>query len=66
MRHPVPRVQGHEIAGPRPLVNGAAVQEIFDALGPDSLDWQGIAGLLDQHPALRKRMADLNRTCANV
>ncbi|MEN6497052.1 MAG: NTP transferase domain-containing protein [Thermoguttaceae bacterium] len=34
---------------------------IFEALGPEQLDWQRIAGLLDQHPALRQRMADLNR-----
>jgi spore coat polysaccharide biosynthesis protein SpsF len=37
-------------------------QTIYDALGPDDLDWQGIAGLLDHHPALRQRMADLNRS----
>lgn len=36
-------------------------QDIFDALGPD-VDWQRIAGLLDQQPALRKRMQTLNRT----
>lgn len=34
---------------------------IFEALGPDQLDWQRIADLLDHQPALRKRMADLNR-----
>lgn len=39
-------------------------QLIFDALGPDSLEWQQIAGLLDHHPALRERMAVLNRTQA--
>ena len=33
---------------------------IFDALGPDSLNWQKIATLLDQQPALRERMAVLN------
>lgn len=36
-------------------------EQILDALGPEGLDWQRIAGLLDQHPALRKRMASLNR-----
>jgi spore coat polysaccharide biosynthesis protein SpsF len=34
---------------------------IFDALGPERLDWQRIASLLDQQPDLRKRMAVLNR-----
>ncbi|MCA9153154.1 MAG: hypothetical protein R3C99_19910 [Pirellulaceae bacterium] len=33
---------------------------IYDALGPDGLDWQHIAGLLQQQPALRQRMAALN------
>lgn len=36
-------------------------QAILDALGADSLDWQGIAELLDQHPRMRERMAALNR-----
>ena len=36
-------------------------QEIYEALGPESLDWQRIAGLLDQQPAIRERMAYLNR-----
>ncbi len=35
-------------------------QEIFDALGLDA-DWQRIAGLLDNQPGLRKRMASLNQ-----
>jgi spore coat polysaccharide biosynthesis protein SpsF (cytidylyltransferase family) len=35
-------------------------QVILDALGPDHLDWQEIARLLDAHPALRRRMALLN------
>lgn len=35
-------------------------QLILEALGPDNLDWQQIARLLDQHPALRERMAELN------
>jgi spore coat polysaccharide biosynthesis protein SpsF (cytidylyltransferase family) len=34
---------------------------IFEALGPEALDWQRIADLLDHQPALRRRMAALNR-----
>jgi len=41
-------------------------QVIFDALGPDEWDWQRIADLLDSQPALRKRMAVLNRATAEV
>jgi len=41
-------------------------QEIYDALGPESLDWQRIAGLLHQQPALRRRMAFLNRNHVGV
>jgi spore coat polysaccharide biosynthesis protein SpsF len=37
-------------------------QAIFEALGPEHLDYQRIAGLLDHQPALRERMAALNRT----
>ena len=37
---------------------------IFDALGPEEFDWQRIADLLDHQPALRRRMAALNRACA--
>jgi spore coat polysaccharide biosynthesis protein SpsF len=37
---------------------------IVDALGPERLDWQRIASLLDHQPALRRRMAALNRACA--
>jgi spore coat polysaccharide biosynthesis protein SpsF len=37
------------------------LEQIFDALGRECLDWQRIAGLLDQQPALRRRMAVLNR-----
>lgn len=37
-------------------------QVIYDALDERSLDWQGITGLLNQQPAMRKRMAVLNRT----
>ena len=33
---------------------------IFDALGPEGLQWQKIASLLDQQPAMRERMAVLN------
>jgi len=37
---------------------------IYDALGPEGLDWQRIATLLDHQPVLRKRMAALNRVSA--
>jgi spore coat polysaccharide biosynthesis protein SpsF len=37
---------------------------IYEALGPEALDWQRIAELLDHQPALRRRMAALNRACA--
>ena len=36
-------------------------QIILDALGPEALDWQRIAELLDHQPALRQRMAVLNQ-----
>jgi spore coat polysaccharide biosynthesis protein SpsF (cytidylyltransferase family) len=36
-------------------------QAIYEALGPEALDWQRIAGLLDHHPRIRERMAILNR-----
>jgi len=36
---------------------------IFEALGPERLVWQRLAALLDQQPALRQRMAALNRIC---
>lgn len=36
-------------------------EQVVEALGPDELDWHGIAQLLQQQPALRERMADLNR-----
>ncbi len=39
---------------------------IVDALGSDHLDWQRIASLLDHQPALRSRMAALNRVHAHV
>jgi spore coat polysaccharide biosynthesis protein SpsF len=35
---------------------------IYDALGPELLDWRRIANLLDHQPALRNRMAVLNRS----
>jgi len=35
---------------------------IFEALGPERLEWQRVAALLDQQPALRRRMAALNRS----
>ena len=41
-------------------------EEIYEAIGPEELDWRRIAGLLDQQPALRRRMADLNRACDRV
>lgn len=39
---------------------------IFDALGPDRLDWRQIAELLAEQPGLRQRMATLNRACATI
>lgn len=33
---------------------------IFEALGPERLDWRRIVSLLDHHPALRQRMEFLN------
>ncbi len=35
-------------------------EEILEALGPDELDWQRIAGFVHDSPALQKRMARLN------
>jgi hypothetical protein len=37
---------------------------ILEALGPENLDYQGIANLLDEHPRLRERMAALNQLSA--
>lgn len=37
-------------------------EQIVEALGHDQLDWQRIVALLDGQPALRERMAVLNRT----
>ena len=43
------------------------VQTLFEALGPDEqLDWQRVASMLDHQPALRNRMAALNRDYAHV
>ncbi len=39
---------------------------IFEALGPEALNWQRIAKLLDHQPALRQRMAVLNRVHGGV
>ncbi len=41
-------------------------QTIFDALDPEHHDYQRIATLLDHQPALRERMAVLNRTAEAV
>ncbi len=35
--------------------------DIFEAIDPDEVDWQRIANLLDHQPAMRSRMAALNR-----
>jgi spore coat polysaccharide biosynthesis protein SpsF (cytidylyltransferase family) len=35
-------------------------QTIFEALGPEHLDYHRVAHLLDHQPALRQRMAALN------
>jgi len=39
---------------------------LYEALGPERLDWQRIASLLDHQPALRSRMAALNREHARA
>jgi len=39
---------------------------IYEALGPEKLEWQRIVRLLDHQPAIRNRMATLNRTCARA
>ena len=39
---------------------------IYEALGPELLDWRQIANLLDHQPALRSRMAVLNRVHAHA
>jgi spore coat polysaccharide biosynthesis protein SpsF len=49
----------------RLVINGEEdwenVQAIYEALGPEHLDYQRIAGLLDHQPLIRQRMAALNR-----
>ena len=40
------------------------VVAIYEALGPERRNWQGIASLLNHQPALRSRMAVLNRAHA--
>lgn len=42
------------------------ILEIFDALGPESLDSQQIAGLLDRQPGMLERMAHLNRSHTQI
>ncbi|MBN2580848.1 MAG: NTP transferase domain-containing protein [Pirellulales bacterium] len=42
------------------------VLTLYEALGPERLDWRGIADLLDHQPALRNRMAELNRDFATT
>jgi spore coat polysaccharide biosynthesis protein SpsF len=37
------------------------VLTIYEALGPEKMDWRRISNLLEQQPALRNRMAALNR-----
>ena len=37
---------------------------IYDALGAEGFDWRRIADLLHRHPAVRERMAHLNRELA--
>ena len=34
---------------------------IFETMDPDEVDWRRLANLLDNHPAMRRRMAALNR-----
>lgn len=36
-------------------------EAIYEALGPEQLDWRRIAVLLEEQPSLRQRMRDLNR-----
>ncbi len=35
-------------------------QELFEAIGPDQLDWQNIADFLEHQPDMRRRMASMN------
>ena len=39
---------------------------IFDEIDPDEVEWQRIANLLDHQPAMRSRMAALNREYSEV
>jgi spore coat polysaccharide biosynthesis protein SpsF len=39
---------------------------IYEALGPERLDWRRIVQLLDHQPAMRRRMEALNREYAEV
>jgi spore coat polysaccharide biosynthesis protein SpsF len=39
---------------------------MYEALGPELFDWRGIANLLSHQPAMRSRMAVLNRDHARV
>ncbi len=39
-------------------------ETIYEALGPERLEWQNIAALLEAHPALRERMRLLNEASA--
>lgn len=41
-------------------------QVIYEALGTDEWDWRRVADLLDHQPALRKRMALLNRAAVSA
>lgn len=41
-------------------------EAIYEALGPERLDWRRIAILLEQQPRLRQRMRDLNRQHAKA
>jgi len=42
------------------------LQQILDALGPESLDWQYITALLDRQPIIRARMKQRNRAAAGA
>ncbi len=39
---------------------------LFEALGDERFDWRRITSLLDHQPAMRRRMAALNRACARA
>ncbi len=42
------------------------VLTMYEALGPERMDWRRIADLLHHHPALRSRMAALNQAKAHA